>query len=294
MTPTVRLIERSLDAETQTRIGNAARQAGFTLGNDGIPPAVIIAGLAKGERTLPSELHQDVDPATTVILLCQETLVKQTVLLAGGRLVLVPTECPVDVLAGHLRGTTERPLPKPKGREVLRERRWAAIRLGTSGVLTTSRGALLGVVAAASAHERAHELQSIADAIADGSAAERLLPPIIARSEPWAATVFLNGDKGPWQLGWHGACPSPMIAATLRMPSSWKPTAMPGVSVRTLNAHRGDVVLITGPMPDDPAFFDTALGAVALLGGVALADHLESHSGRLGVSVDAIIAETLA
>lgn len=285
---TALLLERTLDHDAQARVRQAAQQAGLTQSDGAQRPAVVVAGLAAGSRSIPSEVMTAAEPGLPLILLCHDPLVQPTVLLAGGRLVLVPAQCAVHDLAEHLRSATRAAARAPRPVASTRERRWSATRIGDA-VIVPAGGALIAIVADDGAGELARDAVSIAGGFSDPAATARLLPPILARGGSWASAAVLDAGSGPWCLAWQGA--APLVASGLRLPAAWRPAA--GTAGRVLGAERGDVVLLAGPLPDDAAFADAVLGDRALGGGAALAAHLVEHADRLEAPLAALIVEVL-
>ena len=286
------ILERQLDGDSQARVRKAVERAGLRpVLAGGERPRVVVAGLAPGERNLPSAVAEAAEPGLPVILLSQDALVQPVVLLAGGRLVLVPVQIEIDELAEHLRLAT-RPVPIPaRLQSHQRSRRWTATRIGEAN-LTHMDGFLRGIVASSDLPAVARDVATIAG-MGDPSTAARLLPPVLANVGSWAAAVLIDSGEGPWTLAWSSAA-ALLVAAPQRLPSIWRPLPpTAGAAGRVLGAQRGDVVLLNGPLPSDPAFSDGALGAAAHRGCGALADHLVEHADRMGSRLDALVVEVL-
>ncbi|GDY11801.1 hypothetical protein LBMAG53_06790 [Planctomycetota bacterium] len=285
------ILDRLLDGESQAKVRQAAERAGLRQAAPGERPQVVVAGLAPGERNLPSAVAAAAEPGLPVILLSQDALVQPVVLLAGGRLLLVPAHVDVEALAEHLRLVTRPGQPPPRAQVHLRSRRWAATRIGESSLVGTE-GSLSGVIAAASLAAVARDVAHIAG-VGDPATAAKLLPGVLAKGGAWAAAAVLDPGHGQWTLAWIGAT-SLLVAAPLRLPAVWRPVApAAGATGRVLEAQRGDVVLLSGPLPGDPAFADAALGAAAHQGCSVLIGHLVEHGDRLGIPIDALVVEVL-
>jgi hypothetical protein len=302
------LVAHQLDPQLRPRLTQAAEQAGITLrtwengGNlrTGEPaPAFIIAPLAAGARRLaPDLVHlaDDLYPAARVLLVSQDPLVRPHLDLADGRLVLIDGRASAEDLAERFRAAGRWRAATPETPGLVRE-----VRAGSARALVVrvgeAPGSLVcapfaGGVIALLGEDRAGESvpPGLEAAVATwiGQPEQRQARAVVhALLAPWTAAAALLADGRQWLLGGEGT--GPTLIAALRLPGWWTPGAVD--RPRQVGAEPGDLVLLSGALPDDPAYARDRLALVARDGGRALADHLAQRAQALGLPLLAAVLD---
>jgi hypothetical protein len=281
-------------------------------------PQLLVGVLPAGERSIPDEytfLATRAFPELPMLLLCREPLVRETVVIDGGRLTLMGPPLTAERLAERLR----RAVPEeggPGARVFGGEGWWAAALVrprpegspqpagpmafvaegpaagpagGFAALLPTGPDAAARGVDAEGARRLLGVLQGAypASGSGRGGSASGLGIPGSLRD---AAGVWLSGSKGHWRFFRPPSAGRAWLVSPSRAPAVWSLSAPAGSGadpfrrLRTVEARAGDVAVLhtdpSGtPWPDgllgDPVRSADALRAVASGGGPALLAMLE-------------------
>jgi len=307
---TVLVLPEGMDQSLQDTALEACRQAQVRsrlLGSDdgdAQPPALLLAGLPRGERKIPAEVSTLMAHAyrgVPLLLLCDEPLVRPSITLQNGRVSLLGDPLSTDRISNRIRtalvsrepsgrsASGEEHTPSPLRVREYRGREWWAGAVGRQasedetdafpGICRPGRHGILGLVAldakgVLTGSESGALAESISSLVPEQGQAvieQRLglgaaAAWYVASVEGWS--VYLPRDTHCWLFSWS------------RLPHQWRITA-PAGGWRRLAAGAGDVLLLwhrtSGPDLLETDVADGTLFRVAADGGPALLDHFETR-----------------
>jgi len=287
-------------------------------------PALLIAALATGERTIPPDVATLVTHtfrALPLLLLCDEPLVRSSISLQGGRVTLLGQPLTRDKISGRIRtalvGQAESgfyPLVGDgRGNSSLRVREFrgrdwwvAAIARGT---LDNGAGDFFPAVRKLGPHGFAgilpldleaplpsSALDQGADALVTALPSEQALSGVSQQIGQRAAGVWFAPSSPRWSL----YCPQPdlyyWLFSPARLPSRWRLASRNGTPWRHLIASSGDLILMCALSPSLRSVLELdasggELWKVADGGGPAVLDHMEARLGQADARCAALIVE---
>jgi hypothetical protein len=269
-----------LDAELAERLAEACAHAGATMvrwSDQASPPpgGLVLAALSPGERHIPDRLMTLARdrPAATLLLLCREALVRPSVTLQDGRVILVEAPFSVRRLASRIRVALAAGNPSRDSatRELQRPGHWVGLVSGPRFPAWLDEGPGVTVVVGAAAPP--HPGARLRELLDRGEEASGALPALLGEG---AGLVHLTPRRDEWVLFWPSAARPLWLCSTVRLPPCWDlgVTAQdsPGRCLR-LPATGGDVVVA---LPGDVG--DWALGAASpgVPGGVSALELIEA------------------
>jgi len=262
-------------------------------------PTVIIAGLAEGERHLPpvlGELAEHQLPEAALLVICSEPLTSPFFHFASGRLILVSGDGDAALIASQLHLARHRQTQPSATTTVANEWRdgpiWMA-RLGSAinPERTASNGVRIVLAEDTGIHHAiSRDLSPLMGAWRNQRHAEQTpFPP----HHDWLA-AGLTHQAERWTFAGHGLRHLALLVSADRAPGRWQFQPTDTHRVRVLDAADGDVLVISSPLPADPALMPDQLARIALEGGPAVMSHLDHHSRRLGFRPHVVVTEVRA
>ncbi len=186
-------------------------------------PRLVIAGLPASERRIPAEYLEFIEraaPLASLLLLCDEPLIRTSVSLCEGRVTLVASSAKPEVLGARLRVLLAEPAGSAAaGRERACAHWWAAAdaSAGSSPLVSEAEGSL----------RVAFELSE---------------PPAGARPAP--ALLRLSARADAWQIEWPDAPGTLWLLSSQRLPVvSDLAAAHGGKGPVQVRAASGDIAL---------------------------------------------------
>jgi hypothetical protein len=299
--------------------------AGPEWSNGPLNPALLIAALPLGTRTIPEDvatLAGQVYQALPLLLLCSEPLVRNSVSLQGGRVTLlgqpltrekISARIRTAVVGGVAAGAESGRTVDERGVRVreMRGREWWAGMIARDprresgaadagellpSVCKLGRHGVAGLLPSSPRNPvPATALQQAALSLASGLPLERASASLEAAVGSDAAAVWFS----PATYQWSFYVPVPglelWIYSPLRLPSAWRLTPTDGAGPwRTMAAAGGDVIVAALGEPGPYSAEDFRSGEVwrvAEGGGPALLDHLEARLASSEGAGSALIVE---
>jgi hypothetical protein len=296
----------------------------------GLPqnPALLIAALLPGQRSIPEDvavLATQTFQALPLLLLCPEPLVRHSVSLHGGRVVLLGQPLTREKISARIRtavvgpGAIDGDVEEVRTddrlvrvRELRGREWWAGVIAhdpnrdrrrsdGGGDLLPTleklGRHGFAGLVPlSVDSPLPGSTLQQAATSLAAGLPTERALAALEPLLGADAGVVWFSPSTGQWSLYVPREELGLWLYSPLRLPNLWR---IPGGGTsspwRALPAASGDVVLLAagGSMSllaaEDPKGAELARAAEG--GGPALLDHLEALLTSRPVAASALVVE---
>ncbi len=312
------LRELALDACARADVRACVWDADTTQAAD--TPALLMAGLPAGERQIPpgvGDLIARVFPATPLLLLCNEPIVRPTITLQHGRVALLGEPLTVERVSSRIRttlsgaqtsGLSDGSGPGRPGETRVREFRgrewWAGViarpDAGESGadlMPVVARPGRQGCLALLAADARQRDAAARVRELAHDAAAHpgtQLEPALLARAAGLAAALWYVPSSQHWATtlapGIRGFLYSPV-----RLPTSWplSNAADGGIGVQ-LAAGSGDVMLLWNGAAAEALDKDAADGGlwrIAQGGGPAVLDHFEACFAATGGWSSGVVVE---
>jgi hypothetical protein len=290
-------------------------------------PALLIAALPSGYRTIPDEvvvLASQTFQALPVLLLCGEALVRHSVSLQGGRVTLLGQPLTREKISARIRTAVAGPAAggNDSGDPIeedgivrvreLRGREWwagAVARDPDRGRRSPDFGDVMPTLGKLGRHGiaglvpldlaapfAAPALQQALASLASGLPADRALASLESTLSAQAAAVWFSPAAGQWCL--YAARPQAevWIYSPLRLPNSWRIGSNGDSSTwRVLPAESGDVLLVAVGGSSELLPADDLRGGelarAAEGGGPALLDHLEARLAARSDAGSALVVE---
>jgi len=287
-------------------------------------PALVVAALPVGERTIPSDVAVLVTKtfrALPLLMLCGEPLVRNCITLQNGRVTLLGQPLTREKISGRIRtalvgGGAESAFQALVGDgrtsssvrvQEFRARDWwvAAVARQGSGASPFPSVRKLGphgfaglIPVDLAAPPEAEMLDKAAEALVAALPTEQALAAVTDKVGARAAGVWFSPAAQRWTL----YCPQPelhyWLISPARLPARWRMRGGTGAASpwRQLPAASGDLMLICALDEAGRSVLDLdvnggELWKVADGGGPAVLDHLESRFGQTDATSAALIVE---
>jgi len=287
-------------------------------------PALVVAALPVGERTIPPDVGGLVTKtfrALPLLILCAETLVRSCITLQNGRVTLLGQPLTLEKISGRIRtalvGHAESAFYPLVGDgrtsssvrvQEFRGRDWwvAAIARPSEGpgafpsVRKLGPHGFAGLLPVDITHPPAAEvLDQAAEALVTALLSDQALAAVKQKVGARAAGVWFAPSSQRWTLYCPQADLNYWLISPARLPARWRmpgPSNGYGASWRQLPAASGDMVLICAFDAHARSVLELdvnggELWKVADGGGPAVLDHLESRFGQTAGACAALIVE---
>lgn len=310
MQEAVLVVPAGMDQALQSTALEACRQAqvrSFVLGEDGAAsssPALLLAGLPRGERRIPAEvttLMAHSYRGVPLLLLCDEPLVRPSITLQNGRVSLLGDPLSCDRISNRIRtalvarepssrsGSGDSSEPSPLRVREYRGREWWAGAVGRKssdddadsfpGILRVGRHGIVGLVALAAGGVLTPAESSQLAELVSAQAPDAALASLDARLGQSAAAAWYVPSSHSWCIYLPGDARCWLFSAS-RLPNQWRVAPGPR-GWRKLAAGAGDCLLLSyrtgGPDLLEVDLADGTLFRVAAGGGPSLLDHFETR-----------------